>query len=141
MDLLFKLNSLIYTLILINLHKKIKEAIAYGKINYNNANFYGTNMMTKLKAPFYNYENPVMNYQNSFGKNNESFGIFYSGTNNFRVNFSANANNFRVNFLANNISNETQPWWLGGRAYDQIQVGCHSCLGGFESRLRIISIV
>ena len=34
-------------------------------------------------------------------------------------------------------NNKTQPWWLGGRAYDQIQVGCHSCLGGFESRLGI----
>ena len=32
----------------------------------------------------------------------------------------------------------TQPWWLGGRAYDQIQVGCHSCLGGFESRLGML---
>ena len=32
----------------------------------------------------------------------------------------------------------TQPWWLGGRAYNQIQVGCHSCLGGFESRLGML---
>ena len=24
-----------------------------------------------------------------------------------------------------------QPWWLGGRAYNQIQVGHHSCLKGF----------
>ena len=32
----------------------------------------------------------------------------------------------------------TQLWWLGGRAYDQIQVGRHSCLGGFESRLGML---
>ena len=29
----------------------------------------------------------------------------------------------------------TQPWWLGGRAYNQIQVGRHLCLSWFESRL------
>ena len=43
--------------------------------------------------------------------------------------------------VLNKFCLKTQPWWLGGRAYDQIQVGHHSCLGGFESRLGIISIV
>ena len=28
------------------------------------------------------------------------------------------------NFLMANMFVPTQPWWLGGRAYDQIRVGC-----------------
>ena len=30
-----------------------KKAILYGKNNYNNANYYGINMMSKIKAPIY----------------------------------------------------------------------------------------
>ena len=50
--------------------KKIKKAILNGKINYNNANYYGTNMMSKFIAPFYSYKrdkNLVRYYPKSFG--------------------------------------------------------------------------
>ena len=38
--------------------KKIKKAILYGKINFNNANYYGIIMMTKTKAPIHSCKNP-----------------------------------------------------------------------------------
>ena len=36
-------------------------------------------MMSKTKAPFYSYENPVMYYQNGFGKKYKTFANFFSG--------------------------------------------------------------
>ena len=59
---------------MIKLHKKIKKAILYYKINYNNANYCGTNMMSQINAPIQGYTNPLIYYQ---FKINKRFGNFY----------------------------------------------------------------
>ena len=43
--------------------KKFKKAILYGKINFNNANYYGIIMMSKINAPIHSYKNPQIYYQ------------------------------------------------------------------------------
>ena len=64
-------------LILIKLHKnKFKKAILYDKCNNNNVKYEGTNMMSKVKAPFYSYKNPIIYYQNL---SSNFFGNLYLG--------------------------------------------------------------
>ena len=47
--------------------KKIKKAILYGKTNFNDAKCCATNMMSKVKVPFYSYKSgdksTVIHYQ------------------------------------------------------------------------------
>ena len=70
------------SLILIKLPKKIKtlsyRAILYGKINYNNAKYYGTNMVPKVKAPFYSNENPVIYDHSVYISKTFSLAIYIS---------------------------------------------------------------
>ena len=68
MTILLKLNFLIWILIFIKLNNKRLETQSYmAKLI---SIIYGTNMMSKFKAPFYSYKcdkNPVRYYPNSFG--------------------------------------------------------------------------
>ena len=61
----------------------IKKAILFGKINYNNANYYGTIKMSKVKVPLYIYnsseKNPVIHYQNQKYNLGKFFGNFFLG--------------------------------------------------------------
>ena len=56
---------------MIKIHKKIKKAILYGKNNFNNAKYYGINMMSQINAPIYSCKNPRIYYQNGFQNFNE----------------------------------------------------------------------
>ena len=53
-----------------------KEAILYDTCNNNNVKYEGTNMMSKVKAPFYSYKNPIIYYQNL---SSNFFGNLYLG--------------------------------------------------------------
>ena len=46
--------------------QKIKKAILYGNINYNNIKHHSINMISKLKAPIWCSKNPVIYNQNGF---------------------------------------------------------------------------
>ena len=55
--------------------KNIKNLILFGKITSNNANYYGTNIMSKVKAPLFSYKTPVIYYQSSFSKSLKHFSM------------------------------------------------------------------
>ena len=59
--------------------KKIKKAILYGKINYNNAKHVGTNMMSQIIVPIHSTINPRIYYQQISELSTDNFGNFYLG--------------------------------------------------------------
>ena len=62
--------------------KKIKKAILYGKINFNDAKNCGTNMMSQINAPIHSYKNPRIYYletwKQCFGFWHLTFRIYFN---------------------------------------------------------------
>ena len=59
--------------------QKIKKAILYGKINFNDANYCDINMMSKFKSPSLCSKNPVIYYKFERQMSDEKLGNFYLG--------------------------------------------------------------
>ena len=65
--------------------------------------------MSKIKAPFYSYENPVMYCQNFLGKNNETFGNFNLANKNSYINLDFISVLLKNSCWQNNVFNNHLP--------------------------------